>query len=233
MSLHRRGRGAVLRRLGERTRLLVSGCAPPPCLVTDEADDRLVGVVMLISVGVGAVAPLIGAAALLYGLVHVSYRRRAAEQRRRDAVLADLPLAVDLLSVGVHGGATVVQALDALHGRLSGPVGAAFTRAADRQRSAWLLADTLDELLADLGDPVRPLAHVLLAASRDGDPLLPSLERLAAELHVERRRRAEVAARRLSVRLLIPLVVCVLPAFALLTVAPLAVVSLRSLPRMP
>ena len=41
--------------------------------------------------------------------------------------------------------------------------------------------------------------------------------------------RAEEAARRVPVRLLFPLVLCVLPAFALLTVAPLLAGALRSL----
>jgi hypothetical protein len=39
-----------------------------------------------------------------------------------------------------------------------------------------------------------------------------------------------MAARRVPVRLLAPLVTCVLPAFALLTVVPLLAASLESLP---
>jgi tight adherence protein C len=60
--------------------------------------------------------------------------------------------------------------------------------------------------------------------------LAPGLERLSLELRLDRRRRAEIEARRVPVRLLAPLVVCVLPAFALLTVVPLLVASLRALP---
>ena len=46
---------------------------------------------------------------------------------------------------------------------------------------------------------------------------------------MQRRRRAEVAARKLPVKLLFPLVLCILPAFALLTVVPVIVSSLRAL----
>jgi tight adherence protein C len=52
---------------------------------------------------------------------------------------------------------------------------------------------------------------------------------LAAEVRAERRRRAEAAARRVPVKLLFPLVLCVLPAFGLLTVVPLLAGAATSL----
>jgi tight adherence protein C len=52
---------------------------------------------------------------------------------------------------------------------------------------------------------------------------------LATDVRADRRRRAEEAARRVPVKLLFPLVLCVLPAFALLTVAPLLAGALGSL----
>jgi hypothetical protein len=59
---------------------------------------------------------------------------------------------------------------------------------------------------------------------------VPGLERLGLELRLDRRRAAEQQARRVPVRLLGPLVMCTLPAFALLTIVPLLVASLRALP---
>jgi pilus assembly protein TadC len=70
---------------------------------------------------------------------------------------------------------------------------------------------------------------VLVASERYGAPLLPGLERLGAEVRLQRQRRAEEAAGRIPVRLLFPLVGCILPAFALLTVAPLIAGALRAL----
>ena len=49
--------------------------------------------------------------------------------------------------------------------------------------------------------------------------------RLAAEARLERRRAAEATARRVPVKLLFPLVLCTLPAFALLTVVPLQLLA--------
>jgi len=74
----------------------------------------------------------------------------------------------------------------------------------------------------------RPLV-VLIAATRDGAPLAASLERAAGEARLARRRAAETRNRKLPVLMLLPLVLCVLPAFALLTLVPLVVGSLHDL----
>jgi tight adherence protein C len=68
-----------------------------------------------------------------------------------------------------------------------------------------------------------------VASERYGAPLGPGLERLAYEVRADRRRRAEEAARKIPVKLLFPLVSCTLPAFGLLTVAPLIASAVRSL----
>jgi tight adherence protein C len=81
----------------------------------------------------------------------------------------------------------------------------------------------------ELGEPVRPLVRALTSSERYGVPLRDALDRLAVEVRLDRRRRAEEAARRVPVKLLFPLVLCVLPAFALLTVVPLLVGAFRSL----
>jgi tight adherence protein C len=91
------------------------------------------------------------------------------------------------------------------------------------------LADALAEVPDRLGEPVRPLLASLVAAERYGGPLLDRLVRLADDARADGRRRAEEAARRIPVTLLFPLVFCTLPAFALLTVAPLLAGGLRSL----
>ena len=69
----------------------------------------------------------------------------------------------------------------------------------------------------------------LVASERYGAPVAAGLERLAGEVRRDRRRRAEEAARRVPVKLLFPLVGCTLPAFGLLTVAPLIAGALRAL----
>ena len=73
------------------------------------------------------------------------------------------------------------------------------------------------------------MAEVLLASSRLGLPVVETLRGLALEARASRRRDAEARARRLPVLLLFPVVCLTLPAFVLLTVAPLLLSGLGAL----
>lgn len=154
---------------------------------------------------------------------------RRARRRRQREVLATLAEAADLLSVAVQAGLTVHLALAEVAPRLPGPLGPELVSVVRATQTGVRLGDALDALAEREGDDVRPLAAALTASDRYGVPLAPALETLAAEQRAAARRRAEVAARRVPVQLLFPLVVCILPAFALLTVAPLLAGALRSL----
>jgi tight adherence protein C len=102
-------------------------------------------------------------------------------------------------------------------------------RVVQRVEQGERLADALALLPTEVGESARPLVDALLDAEHYGEPLAGALERIGREQAVERRRRAEVRARRVPVQLLFPLVFCTLPAFALLTVVPLLAGTLRSL----
>ena len=185
---------------------------------------------MLLAVLVGlAVDPLVGAGlgAAVWWWPAVRARRDASAHRR--AVLSALPDAVDLLVVAVGAGHNVRLAVGAVGPRAPPPVGPALREVTHRVERGESLGDALERMPAQLGDLVRPLVTVLTTAERYGAPLLPSLERLAADVRSQRRRAAEEAARRVPVKLLFPLVLLVLPAFALLTVIPLLGGALRGL----
>ena len=82
---------------------------------------------------------------------------------------------------------------------------------------------SFDDGLRDLARTVpllAPLTDVLRTSAKLGAPAAPALGRLADEVRADARRRAESRARTVPVRLCFPLVMCVLPTFALLTVAP-------------
>jgi tight adherence protein C len=89
---------------------------------------------------------------------------------------------------------------------------------------------SFDDALRDLGasaTTLRPLTDALRTSARLGTPAAPGLGRLAAEVRADVRRQAEARARTVPVRLCFPLVMCVLPAFAVLTVVPAVLSGLR------
>jgi tight adherence protein C len=167
------------------------------------------------------------AALVVWALPGVKARRRC--RRHLAAIAADLPDVVDLLVLAVGAGFTVRLAVAAVARRSPGPLGAELARALEEADLGRRLADALDDLPERAGEATRPLAGALIASERYGAPLGASLERLAQEVRADRRRRAEEAARKVPVKLLFPLVSCTLPAFGLLTVAPLIASAVRSL----
>jgi Flp pilus assembly protein TadB len=156
-----------------------------------------------------------------------THRTHQGELRRVRAALPDL---VDLLVLASTAGLSLPVAHPVVARHTPPPVGPRLVAADDAASLGQARADTLIEALAPLGERARALADVLVDHLRYGVPLVPALERTSLELRLERRRAAELEARRVPVRLLAPLVACVLPAFALLTVVPLLAASLDALP---
>jgi tight adherence protein C len=148
------------------------------------------------------------------------FARRRAIARHRHAVERALPEAADLLATSLEAGLTVRQALTEASRWSPDPVGAELRRAiADIDRGRTLEAVAL-AAGQQLGAAAQPLLHVLVAGDRLGVPIAESLRRFVADLGLRRQLDAEARARRLPVRLSLPLVLLVLPAFGLLTVAP-------------
>jgi len=155
-----------------------------------------------------------------------THRRR---QRSRATSARELADVIDLFALAIGSGLNLRLAVVAVASRAPpswvDPLSAVVTRI---ERGTGV-ADAFDQLPALTGEYVHPLVSALVSSERYGTSLLPSLERLAGESRLDRRRRAEEAARRVPVKLLFPLVLCILPAFGALTVAPLLAGALGSL----
>lgn len=166
--------------------------------------------------------PILIATALVVGAVVV---RRARRLRRalqwRDAVVENLPDTVEMLVVLVRSGLAPAQAADLLAARAPDPWRQAFAEVRRRRHNGERLSDALEALPEQLGVAGQQVLDALRAADRYGQPLLPSLERLSSEGRAARQRHHEQQARRLPVRLSVPLVCCTLPAFLLLAIVPL------------
>lgn len=137
-----------------------------------------------------------------------------------------MALAADLLAVAVAAGLTPYLALQVAGRSAIGVVGSrleAVRRAAD---GGERLADALDAE-SSRTPGLAPLLAVLASSERSGAPAGPSLTRLAVSVRAEARRRAMARARTVPVRLLFPLVFLVLPAFLVLTVAPVVLAGLN------
>lgn len=196
---------------------------------------RCVGAGVLACVLVGTLQPALAPLAALSGASTPLLLDRRARRLRGDQIQRALPDVIDLLGLAVGAGCNPVLALRHVVARGEGEVIEALRAVLRVHDAGQRLADTLDSLPQRLGQPgrpceaVRPLVGILTAAERYGAPLLEPLSRLAADARATRRQMAETAARRLPIKLIFPLIICILPAFGLLTVAPLLASGLKSL----
>ena len=210
-----------------RASAAVIGCAPVAfLLVVAAADPTAVGFLVGSPIGLLCLACGLGLDAIgAWWMRHIVARAGADG----DLIAAQQADVIDLFVLAVGAGLNLRLALAAV-AKHSPPAWAPALRVVvERVDRGQRVADALDAVVGVLGDPARPLVRVLAGAERYGTPLLPTLDRLALDARLDRRRRAEEAARRVPVKLLFPLVLCVLPAFGMLTVAPLLAGALDAL----
>ncbi|WP_242608593.1 type II secretion system F family protein [Actinomadura formosensis] len=142
----------------------------------------------------------------------------AERRRRRARLIADLPVAVDLLAACLRGGAPWHDAVAAVADAVGGPLGDELRSVSVQIR---LGADPAEVWLALTREPMlAPLARTAVRATSTGAALAPSLSRLARDQRRAARTEAAAKARAAGVRALAPLGLCFLPAFVLLGVVP-------------
>lgn len=216
--------GSIIERVGRRV-LTIRAAEHDPT----EIRCRQVGALVLLVAPAAMVDVRVGFVMAGAAIALPLFRARRAVDERHNKVLQELPEVIDLLTVAVAGGLTVPLAVGAVARRVPGEVAVAFARCRERAALGRRLADELDLIPDLLGDATRPLIRALVSAERYGTPIVDALGRVSADVRIERRRNAEITARRLPIKLLFPLVACVLPAFVLLTVVPVLAGSLESI----
>ncbi len=203
--------------------------AAPPAARRATTRRRLVGITA------SSAATLVGfGPAALLGVVATACAAAVARRRRRRrqherALHAGYPHALDLLALSMRAGFSTAAAARLLAG--SGPpaLRRAFATMVRRIDRGERVGDAAAALADEIGPVAIPLSRALADAERSGLPLGPVLDRLEDEARQQRRRDAESAARRLPVRLTFPLVLCMLPSFVLLAVAPLLATAFSEL----
>lgn len=208
----------------ERLRVLVPD--PDPGTGAASGVDRLrlaaagAGVAAFLLVGgwPGPVVGIVVAVATDRALRRLEPRARRADRERAGA---DLPFGADLLAAVLLAGAPVASAVGTVAGAMDEPLAA---RLAQVSRALALGTPAAEAWapLADLPEAVS-LVRAAVRSSESGSALAAALSRTAGELRSGRDARAEEAARRASVLVVLPLGLCFLPAFVLLGVVPVVV----------
>lgn len=144
---------------------------------------------------------------------------RRARRRRLQRLRRHLPNAAELLRAGVGAGMTPVGALEIVVPRLPPDVAGPLADSLRAQRLGESFAVAIDSVESEEPE-LSPLVAALRTSTHEGVPADRLLAQVAEDARAQWRRCAEAQARTVPVRLLFPLVLCVLPAFVLLGIAP-------------
>ena len=217
---------AVIRTHLEAVALLPQGRGPTTAWSKDRR--RRMGLATVVLPPLVLLRPVLGLLAVVVVAVGPKLHARFTHQRRARERTTAVAHTIELIRSALECGTTpsvallVVADVDASALRPALQVAAADLR----QGSPF---DLVVRRLIGSAPELRAMAEVLLASSRLGLPVVETLRGLALEARASRRRDAEARARRLPVLLLFPVVCLTLPAFVLLTVAPLLLSGLGAL----
>ncbi|GAA1241679.1 type II secretion system F family protein [Oryzihumus leptocrescens] len=130
--------------------------------------------------------------------------------------MPDVADTLDLLALALRGGAGIVQAIDAVADRVGPPAADQLRRVSAALR--WGVEDS--RAWSAVPAAWQPAARALHMAATAGAAPADLLHMAAGDLRRAEAARLEVAASRLGARVVLPLGLAFLPAFALTTVAP-------------
>jgi hypothetical protein len=166
-------------------------------------------------------APLPTAAAAFLGWAVMRFRRASAASRDGRALEVAALEVGELVGLGLAGGLSTAgahaAALDFCADRIRDPV---------RDLVATMRRRGVVTALTTVRGPLAGGAAVLASATASGAPVLPALDAHLRQEHHRRHMERVEAARRLPIRLLLPLTLLVLPGFVLITVGPAVIDSL-------
>lgn len=167
----------------------------------------------------GPAGVVVGLVVAVVGWQVLERAESPAAKRRREILLAEQPVAVQLLAECLRAGAAVGPALRSVADAMPGPCGDAF---ATLERRLVLGTDP-GQVWAELASHLElaPLGRTLGRAHETGASIADAIDALAADLRARARSAVEERAKSVDVRASAPLGACFLPAFVVLGVVPL------------
>jgi pilus assembly protein TadC len=156
---------------------------------------------------------------------HRIRRRHLADKER---IANALPDGIDMLMLLIQSGCSPTRAFEQLRTLCAPELQPAIDKLLHLLHRGQRLSEAVTVLITDLGPQMIAVVDALRSADHYGTPLGPAFDRISDQLHRERQHRAEVAAHTLSVRITFPLVLCILPAFALSALGPVVLSALSA-----
>jgi tight adherence protein C len=142
-------------------------------------------------------------------------------QRRQQTLRRELPDAIDLLTLSVEAGMGFEGAVAQIAATMPGALSREFARMLHEMQMGMRRADALRALSERTTViELRTVCTSLLQATELGIPIVDVLREMAKEMRIRRRQNAETAAAKVPVKVVFPLVLCLLPALFVVVIGP-------------
>lgn len=175
----------------------------------------------------GAIAMVLG---IVGGFVVPEMLISNRADARRDEVRQALPDAIDQLAVTVRAGLSVDGALVRVSNTLRGPLSEELSRVVQDIKLGMARTDALKKMAERMDIlELNYFVRALVQADALGIPVAETLSSQAEEMRMKRRQRAEEQAMKLPVKILAPMVVCILPSLLIIVLGPAMIQLMRNL----
>ncbi len=149
---------------------------------------------------------------------------------RSDRIRRELPDAMDLLTISVEAGLAFDAAVAQVARKTGGPVAQEFTRVLQEMQIGTGRVDALRGLAerTDVAE-LQSFVGAMVQADAFGIPVANVLRVQAKEMRTKRSQTAEEAAQKVPVKILFPLIFCILPCLFLIILGPAVITILDNL----
>jgi tight adherence protein C len=148
---------------------------------------------------------------------------------RRDRIRKDLPDALDLLTITVEAGLAFDAAVTQVARNTEGPLADEFYRVLQEIQLGRGRGEALEQMAARVNvEELNTFVSAVVQADSLGIPIAHVLRIQAKEMRIKRSQRAEEAAQKVPVKILFPLIFCILPALFVVVIGPAAVNIFRA-----
>jgi tight adherence protein C len=155
-------------------------------------------------------------------LYQVAYNRSARVRR-------ELPDAIDLMTISVESGLAFDAAVSQVARRTTGPLAQEFFRVLQEMQFGTGRASAMRALGERTDVPeLRSFVQAMIQADSFGIPIAGVLRVQARELRLKRSQRAEEAAQKIPVKILFPLIFCILPCLFIVIMGPAVITMMQN-----
>lgn len=233
---------SILARLGDLSRLAPASYRARIQLLLDKAGNptnwtlqRLFAFKLVAAVGLALMGTALGAHSparfFMFGIVGATAGFFVPDLlvyntgiKRQERIQKGLPDALDMLTVSVEAGLGFDAALAQVARNTDGPIGGEFVRVLQEMQ----IGKSRTDAIRGLGErttvmDMRTFASAVVQADTLGIPIANVLREQAREMRIKRHQRAEEQAQKVTVKIMFPVVLCILPALFVIVIGPGAI----------